>query len=69
MITRTKLPAGKNKYLIYRDGKPIGIVERYDARYWRILDLGWIVLKDRIRTLKSAIWELERITTEKEITK
>jgi hypothetical protein len=63
LITRTKLPNGKDGYLIYRDGEPIGIVERHDIRYWRILNLGWNPIGERIRTRKSAIAELDRLTS------
>lgn len=67
MITRTKLPNGKDGYLIRRDGKPIGIVERHSIRYWRIFDSAHKPLGERFRTRKSAIEELDRMITEQPV--
>ena len=63
MITKIKIPdPDQPGYLIARDGQPLGIIEKHDTRYWRVIDASNVTLKERIRTLKSAIWELERLT-------
>jgi hypothetical protein len=61
VITRIKDPVVES-YDIYRDSEYIGSIEKHDTRYWRVIDASNVTLKERIRTLKGAIWELERIT-------
>lgn len=61
MITRIRRPR-LEIYDIYRDREHIGTVKKHDTRYWRVIDASNVTLKERIRTLKGAIWELERLT-------
>jgi len=65
MITRIKDPIVES-YDIYRDREYIGTIEKHDTRYWRVIDASNVTLKERIRTLKSAIWELERLSEDQQ---